>query len=70
MGIFPFSFFFQLVTGVWEGKYNFFCQGTRSGGEADMKVLSLIKKLYKRQDTRTGNPCGHFIKTVKSHVCT
>jgi hypothetical protein len=29
---------FQLVTGVWEGKYNFFCQGTRSAGESDMKV--------------------------------
>lgn len=37
-----FSPFFQLVTGVWEGKYNFFCQGTRSAGEADMKVLSLF----------------------------
>lgn len=30
------------MTGVWEGEYNFFCQGTRSAGEADMKVLSLI----------------------------
>lgn len=33
------SSLFQLVTGVWEGKYNFFCQGTHSAGEADMKVL-------------------------------
>lgn len=26
------------MTGVWEGGYNFFCQDTHSGGEADMKV--------------------------------
>lgn len=29
------------MTGVWEGQYNFFCQGTRSAGESDMKVLAL-----------------------------
>lgn len=29
------------MTGVWEGGYNFFCQDTHSGGEADMKVMLL-----------------------------
>lgn len=33
-----FFLFAQLVTGVLEGGYNFFCQDTHSGGEADMKV--------------------------------
>ncbi|XP_077018199.1 very long chain fatty acid elongase 5 isoform X2 [Tamandua tetradactyla] len=36
----------QLVTGVWEGKYNFFCQGTRSGGEADMKIIRVLWWYY------------------------
>nr|XP_030726323.1 elongation of very long chain fatty acids protein 5 isoform X2 [Globicephala melas] len=36
----------QLVTGVWEGQYNFFCQGTRSGGEADMKIIRVLWWYY------------------------
>lgn len=39
-----------------------------------MKVLSffffLITKLFKRQDGRPGNPCGHFLKNFKSSMCT
>ncbi|XP_058162875.1 very long chain fatty acid elongase 5 [Dasypus novemcinctus] len=38
--------FCELVTGVWEGKYNFFCQGTRSGGEADMKIIHVLWWYY------------------------
>uniref|UniRef100_A0A8D1CBG0 Elongation of very long chain fatty acids protein n=2 Tax=Sus scrofa TaxID=9823 RepID=A0A8D1CBG0_PIG len=38
--------FYELVTGVWEGKYNFFCQGTRSGGEADMKIIRVLWWYY------------------------
>ncbi|XFG13103.1 hypothetical protein AB1E19_016727 [Capra hircus] len=38
--------FFELVTGVWEGQYNFFCQGTRSGGEADMKIIRVLWWYY------------------------
>ncbi|XP_023977875.1 very long chain fatty acid elongase 5 isoform X3 [Physeter macrocephalus] len=36
----------ELVTGVWEGQYNFFCQGTRSGGEADMKIVHVLWWYY------------------------
>lgn len=36
------SMFCELVTGVWEGQYNFFCQGTRIGGEADMKITRVL----------------------------
>ncbi|XP_058931321.1 very long chain fatty acid elongase 5 [Kogia breviceps] len=38
--------FCELVTGVWEGQYNFFCQGTRSGGEADMKIIHVLWWYY------------------------
>ncbi|MXQ97816.1 hypothetical protein E5288_WYG013834 [Bos mutus] len=38
--------FCELVTGVWEGQYNFFCQGTRSGGEADMKIIRVLWWYY------------------------
>ncbi|KAM8778197.1 very long chain fatty acid elongase 5 isoform 2-T3 [Rhynchonycteris naso] len=38
--------FCELVTGVWEGKYNFFCQGTRSAGEADMKIVRVLWWYY------------------------
>uniref|UniRef100_A0A8C3X1C3 Elongation of very long chain fatty acids protein n=1 Tax=Catagonus wagneri TaxID=51154 RepID=A0A8C3X1C3_9CETA len=38
--------FCELVTGVWEGKYNFFCQGTRSAGEADMKIIRVLWWYY------------------------
>ncbi|XP_070442328.1 very long chain fatty acid elongase 5 isoform X2 [Equus przewalskii] len=36
----------QLVTGVWENNYNFFCQGTRSAGEADMKIVEVLWWYY------------------------
>ncbi|XP_070274510.1 very long chain fatty acid elongase 5 isoform X2 [Myotis yumanensis] len=38
--------FCELVTGVWEGNYNFFCQGTRSAGEADMKIIRVLWWYY------------------------
>ncbi|XP_049750377.1 very long chain fatty acid elongase 5 isoform X1 [Loxodonta africana] len=38
--------FCELVTGVWEGKYNFFCQGTRSAGESDMKIIRVLWWYY------------------------
>ncbi|KAI5140568.1 elongation of very long chain fatty acids protein 5 [Manis pentadactyla] len=38
--------FYELVTGVWEGRYNFFCQGTRSSGEADVKVIRVLWWYY------------------------
>ncbi|POI25673.1 hypothetical protein CIB84_010577, partial [Bambusicola thoracicus] len=38
--------FYELVTGVWEGGYNFYCQDTRSGGEADMKIIRVLWWYY------------------------
>ncbi|XP_042527859.1 elongation of very long chain fatty acids protein 5 isoform X2 [Dipodomys spectabilis] len=38
--------FYELVTGVWEGRYNFFCQGTRSAGESDMKIIRVLWWYY------------------------
>ncbi|XP_037248230.1 elongation of very long chain fatty acids protein 5 isoform X2 [Falco rusticolus] len=38
--------FYELVTGVWEGGYNFFCQDTHSGGEADMKIIRVLWWYY------------------------
>ncbi|XP_045860693.1 elongation of very long chain fatty acids protein 5 isoform X3 [Meles meles] len=38
--------FCELVTGVWESRYNFFCQGTRSAGEADMKIIRVLWWYY------------------------
>ncbi|XP_070442336.1 very long chain fatty acid elongase 5 isoform X5 [Equus przewalskii] len=38
--------FYELVTGVWENNYNFFCQGTRSAGEADMKIVEVLWWYY------------------------
>ncbi|XP_053457474.1 elongation of very long chain fatty acids protein 5 isoform X2 [Nycticebus coucang] len=35
-----------LVTGVWEGRYNFFCQGTRSAGESDTKIIRVLWWYY------------------------
>uniref|UniRef100_A0A9L0J9D4 Elongation of very long chain fatty acids protein n=1 Tax=Equus asinus TaxID=9793 RepID=A0A9L0J9D4_EQUAS len=36
----------ELVTGVWENNYNYFCQGTRSAGEADMKIIEVLWWYY------------------------
>uniref|UniRef100_H3AAE2 Elongation of very long chain fatty acids protein n=1 Tax=Latimeria chalumnae TaxID=7897 RepID=H3AAE2_LATCH len=36
----------QLVAGVWEGRYSFFCQDTRSAGEADMKIIRVLWWYY------------------------
>ncbi|KAM9154589.1 very long chain fatty acid elongase 5 isoform 1-T2 [Pangshura tecta] len=41
-----FYMFYELVTGVWEGGYNFFCQDTHSGGEADMKIVRVLWWYY------------------------
>ncbi|XP_063772773.1 very long chain fatty acid elongase 5 isoform X2 [Pseudophryne corroboree] len=38
--------FYELVTGVWEGSYNFFCQDTHSGGDADMKIVRVLWWYY------------------------
>ncbi|NXP92743.1 ELOV5 protein, partial [Passerina amoena] len=38
--------FYELVTGVVEGGYNFFCQDTHSGGEADMKIIRVLWWYY------------------------
>ncbi|EHB10085.1 Elongation of very long chain fatty acids protein 5 [Heterocephalus glaber] len=45
-GIQLFLFLFQLVTGVWESRYNFFCQGTRCAGESDMKIIRVLWWYY------------------------
>ncbi|MGH0148835.1 UNVERIFIED_CONTAM: hypothetical protein FKN15_013795 [Acipenser sinensis] len=41
-----FYMFYELVTGAWEGGYNFFCQDTHSGGEADMKIVRVLWWYY------------------------
>uniref|UniRef100_A0A8C5WS34 Elongation of very long chain fatty acids protein 5 n=1 Tax=Laticauda laticaudata TaxID=8630 RepID=A0A8C5WS34_LATLA len=38
--------FYELVTGVWEGGYSFFCQDTHSGGEADLKIIRVLWWYY------------------------
>ncbi|XP_006893188.1 PREDICTED: elongation of very long chain fatty acids protein 5 isoform X1 [Elephantulus edwardii] len=38
--------FLELVTGVWESNYNFFCQGTRTAGESDMKIVNVLWWYY------------------------
>nr|XP_033792585.1 elongation of very long chain fatty acids protein 5 isoform X2 [Geotrypetes seraphini] len=38
--------FYELVTGVWEGGYNFFCQDTHSAGEADLKIIRVLWWYY------------------------
>uniref|UniRef100_A0A8C5JXY8 Elongation of very long chain fatty acids protein n=1 Tax=Jaculus jaculus TaxID=51337 RepID=A0A8C5JXY8_JACJA len=38
--------FCELVTGVWEGRYNFFCQGTCSAGESHMKIIHVLWWYY------------------------
>ncbi|NXS11882.1 ELOV5 protein, partial [Neodrepanis coruscans] len=38
--------FYELLTGVLEGGYNFFCQDTHSGGEADMKIIRVLWWYY------------------------
>uniref|UniRef100_A0A8D2CPL7 Elongation of very long chain fatty acids protein n=1 Tax=Sciurus vulgaris TaxID=55149 RepID=A0A8D2CPL7_SCIVU len=38
--------FCELVTGVWQGSYNFFCQGTRNAGESDMKIIHVLWWYY------------------------
>uniref|UniRef100_A0A8C5PPU4 Elongation of very long chain fatty acids protein n=1 Tax=Leptobrachium leishanense TaxID=445787 RepID=A0A8C5PPU4_9ANUR len=38
--------FFELVTGLWEGGHNFFCQDTHSGGDADMKIIRVLWWYY------------------------
>ncbi|KAI4896329.1 hypothetical protein NFI96_015777 [Prochilodus magdalenae] len=37
---------FDLVTGVWQGGYNFFCQDTRSAGAADDKIIHVLWWYY------------------------
>ncbi|KAJ8786166.1 hypothetical protein J1605_006522 [Eschrichtius robustus] len=58
-----------LMTGVSEGQYNFFCQGTRSGGEADVKIIRVLwwyyfSKLIEFMDT------FFFILRKNSHQIT
>ncbi|XP_026882373.2 elongation of very long chain fatty acids protein 5 isoform X2 [Electrophorus electricus] len=38
--------FHQLVTAVWQGGYNFFCQDTHSAGEADDKIIHVLWWYY------------------------
>lgn len=38
--------FCELVIGVWEGKYNFFCQGICIVGELDMKIICVFWWYY------------------------
>ncbi|KAK3573635.1 hypothetical protein QTP86_029980 [Hemibagrus guttatus] len=38
--------FYELVTAVWQGGYNFFCQDTHSGGEADNRIINVLWWYY------------------------
>ncbi|KAL4640895.1 elongation of very long chain fatty acids protein 5 isoform X1 [Arapaima gigas] len=38
--------FYELVTGVVQGKYNFFCQDTRSGGASDDRIMNVLWWYY------------------------
>uniref|UniRef100_A0A8C5QGF4 Elongation of very long chain fatty acids protein n=1 Tax=Leptobrachium leishanense TaxID=445787 RepID=A0A8C5QGF4_9ANUR len=59
----------SLVTGLWEGGHNFFCQDTHSGGDADMKIICVLwwyyfSKLIEFMDT------FFFILRKNSHQIT
>uniref|UniRef100_A0A3B3T4E5 Elongation of very long chain fatty acids protein 5 n=2 Tax=Paramormyrops kingsleyae TaxID=1676925 RepID=A0A3B3T4E5_9TELE len=41
-----FYMFYELVTGVLQGGYSFFCQDTRSGGSADDKIINVLWWYY------------------------
>ncbi|XP_048863261.1 elongation of very long chain fatty acids protein 5 [Brienomyrus brachyistius] len=41
-----FYMFYELVTGVRQGGYSFFCQDTRSGGSADDKIINVLWWYY------------------------
>ncbi|KAM9847400.1 very long chain fatty acid elongase 5 [Aulostomus maculatus] len=41
-----FYMFYQLVTAVWFGGYNFYCQGTHSSQEADDKIIQALWWYY------------------------
>uniref|UniRef100_A0A8C5WG72 Elongation of very long chain fatty acids protein n=1 Tax=Leptobrachium leishanense TaxID=445787 RepID=A0A8C5WG72_9ANUR len=61
--------FYELVTGLWEGGHNFFCQDTHSGGDADMKIIRVLwwyyfSKLIEFMDT------FFFILRKNSHQIT
>uniref|UniRef100_A0A8C5QFB0 Elongation of very long chain fatty acids protein n=1 Tax=Leptobrachium leishanense TaxID=445787 RepID=A0A8C5QFB0_9ANUR len=61
--------FYELVTGLWEGGHNFFCQDTHSGGDADMKIICVLwwyyfSKLIEFMDT------FFFILRKNSHQIT
>ncbi|XP_064173120.1 elongation of very long chain fatty acids protein 5 [Anguilla rostrata] len=38
--------FCELVNGMWQGNYNFFCQDTHSAGEADTKIINVLWWYY------------------------
>ncbi|XP_028843942.1 very long chain fatty acid elongase 5 [Denticeps clupeoides] len=38
--------FCELVAGVWQGRYNFFCQDSHSGGDADDKIIRVLWWYY------------------------
>nr|AGR45588.1 fatty acyl elongase [Clarias macrocephalus x Clarias gariepinus] len=41
-----FYMFYELVAGVRQGGYNFFCQDTHSGGEADNRIIHVLWRYY------------------------
>ncbi|XP_061083866.1 elongation of very long chain fatty acids protein 5 [Conger conger] len=38
--------FCELVTGMWQGNYNFLCQDTHSAGEADTRIINVLWWYY------------------------
>lgn len=38
--------FYELVSAVWQGGYNFFCQDTHSAGETDHKIIRVLWWYY------------------------
>ncbi|TSN48464.1 Elongation of very long chain fatty acids protein 5 [Bagarius yarrelli] len=38
--------FYELVSAVWQGGYNFFCQDTHSGGEADDRLIEFMDTFF------------------------
>ncbi|XP_054654273.1 elongation of very long chain fatty acids protein 5 [Dunckerocampus dactyliophorus] len=41
-----FCMFYQLVTAVWQGSYDFYCQNTHSAQESDNKVMNVLWWYY------------------------
>lgn len=56
----------QLVTAVWQGGYNFFCQDIHSGGEADNRVKH-VHHTFKRDSFVASLHAGSHPALYKSN---